>query len=281
VVHYPAVLAANAATLVIPPGTTNAYPLAPGVLATICPLSQNQTTPCRSDDPRQFGEQTATNKDLPNPYPLPTTLADVQVLLNGNPVPLQAVMPQQINFQVPMTVPRGDATLEVMRVSTGQTLGSFPVTIKPFLPGLFKADPPVHTTVVPDVCGGLNGICYQALANNQDGSLNSPTNPASRGTVISVFGTGQGVVDNAPADGDLTPDSQIPTPFKPQVALGGAFVTDVSFSGLAPGMVGVWRVDMKIPDTVAPGSQIVFLLTPDQQSTNTRGVLQFTVQVKQ
>jgi uncharacterized protein (TIGR03437 family) len=230
----------------------------------------------------QFGQQSAANTDLPNPYPLPTTLADVQVLLNGNPVPLFSVQPQQINFQVPMSAQRGLATLEVVQVSTGQTLGSFPARVVQFLPGLFKADPPVHTTTIPDTCGGLNGICFQALALNPDGSMNSPSNPAARSTVISIFGTGQGVVDNAPADGDLTPDSQLTTPFKPRVILGTQFVDDnVMFSGLAPGMVGVWRVDVKIPDLTAPGNNLVALVTPDTQTTNVRGVLQFTIAVKQ
>ena len=287
VVHYPAVLAVNAATFALPSATsTSSFPLAPGMQTAICPALQTIAQACRADDPHQFGEQSATNTDSPNPYPLPTTLADVQVLLNGNPTPLFAVGPQQINFQVPMSTPLGDATLEVVQVSTQQTLGSFPMKIVQYLPGLFKADPPVHTSLpAPDPCLGPNGICYQVLANNQDGTLNSTANPAARGTVISLFGTGQGYVDSAPADGDLTPDAQIATSWMPQVIVGAQILDSqsgaVMFSGLAPGMVGIWRIDVKIPMTTPPGTSIVAVLSPNMASSNVRGILQFTIAVKQ
>ena len=174
---------------------------------------------------------------------------------------------------------------KVMQVSTQQTLGSYPMKIVSYLPGLFKADPPVHTTLpAPDPCLGPNGICYQVLASNQDGTMNSTSNPAQRGTVISLFGTGQGYVDSAPADGDLTPDAQVPTSWSPQVILGAQILDSnggVMFSGLAPGMVGIWRIDVKIPMTTPPGPSIVAVLSPNMASSNVRGVLQFTIAVKQ
>src|SRR5262249_5202849 len=86
VVHYPAVLAVNGANYLIPTGTTNPNPLAPGMIAAICPpLRPDLVQACRPDDLHQFGEDSATYKDLPNPVPLPTTLADTQVFINGVP----------------------------------------------------------------------------------------------------------------------------------------------------------------------------------------------------
>jgi len=46
-----------------------------------------------------FGTVTAAAQTL---SPLPQTLADTQVLFNGQPTPLYYVSPTQINFVVPM-----------------------------------------------------------------------------------------------------------------------------------------------------------------------------------
>ena len=44
-----------------------------------------------------------------------------------------------------------------------------------------------------------------AAVINQDGTVNSATNPEKRGNYISIYATGQGVVPNAPPDGSPAP----------------------------------------------------------------------------
>jgi uncharacterized protein (TIGR03437 family) len=283
VVHYPAVLTVNSATKLIQSGGTTPSPLAPGILATICPaLRPDLAVACRPDDLNQFGDNGASYTDLPNPIPLPTSLADTQVLVNGIPIPLLAVGPRQINFELPMSTPLGTSLLEVVRESTGQTLGSIPISVVPMAPGLFMTD--VHTQISPlvgqDPCFGLAGICYQALANNQDGTANSVSNPALHGTTVSLFGTGQGVVPNAPADGDVAP-GQVPTPDVPRVLLGSFDVTSgVTYSGLVPGQVGQWQIDFKVPDIIQAGTYLVVVVTRNNAVSNDRGKLQTTISVK-
>ena len=89
-----------------------------------------------------------------------------------------------------------------------------------------------------------------AAAINQDGTVNSPTNPALQGDVIQFFCTGQGFVPGAPADG--YPSTAVNTKATPAVLMGTAFVPDgaVKYSGLAPGLVGVWQINVEIPKTV-------------------------------
>ena len=54
--HYPAMLAVNAASKLIPTGTTNPSPLAPGIIAFLCPpLRPDKIQACRPDDLNQFG----------------------------------------------------------------------------------------------------------------------------------------------------------------------------------------------------------------------------------
>ena len=43
----------------------------------------------------------------------------------------------------------------------------------------------------------------QAALINADGTVNSPTNRAARGTYVSLYATGQGFVPGAPPDGEL------------------------------------------------------------------------------
>ena len=289
VVHYPALLAVNGANFLLQPNSPLPISIAPGMLASVCPaLHQGSNGACAADDQHQFGEDTATFNDLPNPIPLPRTLADTQVLLNGNPVPLLAVTPRQINFQVPMNTPLGISVLEVVRPSTGQTLGSSPIGVEATSPGLFRTD--TRTQVAfsgTDPCRGPLGICYQALATNQDGSVNSPSNPALHGTTITLYGTGQGVVPDAPPDGELTPPAEIRTPQTPRVILGPSDQTsNVAFSGLAPGFVGVWQINLKIADsfqavTGGPSTNyIVVVTTSNNKTSNDPNRLQTTIAIK-
>jgi uncharacterized protein (TIGR03437 family) len=45
---------------------------------------------------------------------------------------------------------------------------------------------------------------------------------------------------------------------KPRVIINNAFVpdADITYSGLAPGLVGLWQINVKIPDSVPPSSTI-------------------------
>src|SRR5205085_686974 len=86
--------------------------------------------------------------------------------------------------------------------------------------------------------------------------------------VIKIFGTGQGPVSPAVADGEpaptdvqtvAVPTSDGPTCLNKQpsvcVPIGSTF-GDVQFSGLAPQMVGVWQLTVKIPATASTGSAV-------------------------
>jgi uncharacterized protein (TIGR03437 family) len=181
----------------------------------------------------QFGGQ-ATNAPS---VPLPTQLNGVQVLFNGSPVPLFYADPNQINFQIPMNAPQsGLQDIQVIDVATGRTLGDTTVAMTQSVPGIFTQ--------------AGNGIGAAAVLN-QDNTVNSQTNAAAQGTVIQIFGTGQGFVTGAPADGTAS-NGQVPTQFKPIFIMGTAPVPDenIQYSGLAPGLVGVWQINVKIPDTV-------------------------------
>jgi uncharacterized protein (TIGR03437 family) len=135
----------------------------------------------------------------------------------------------------------------------------------------------------------LNRRSSDGAYYNLDGSgrplPNGPQNAVSRGDVIEIFATGTGFVPNAPPDGQ-PPTGAVPTPEKPQVIVGTGFVSDsdILYSGLAPGLVGVWQLNIRIPNTVAPGNNVrvvvVYKSIPSNNPQNPAQIVT-TIAVKQ
>jgi uncharacterized protein (TIGR03437 family) len=204
----------------------------------------------------QFGTDTANHPG----NDLPTTLADIQVLLDGSPAPLWYVSPSQINFYVPNGAPGGGtADLQVVKASTGQVYAASTVQMRSVSPGIFSID--------------TAGKVRRAAVINQDGTINDPSNPATRGSIISIYATGFGSISNAPPDGAPAPgpppDTGLVTVPDPRIVIGGAFPEGyphdpadpsdgkfIKFSGLTPGIVGLWQINFQIPMGVAPASQV-------------------------
>jgi uncharacterized protein (TIGR03437 family) len=206
---------------------------APGMLASIFAFPN-----------KRFGDQTVVNSSIP----VPTTLGDVQVFVAGIPSPLLYVSPGQINFQVPSATPIDFQEIQVLRASTGQVLASWMFRIDAVSPGLFTTN--------------ATGSGQVAAINAKDGSINDGTHPAKAGDYISLYGTGQGVVNGMPPDGQPAPSGTlITTTLLPDVFINNQQIpnTDVQFSGLAPGFVGLWQINAKIPANVPPGDVTVFI----------------------
>jgi uncharacterized protein (TIGR03437 family) len=92
-----------------------------------------------------------------------------------------------------------------------------------------------------------------------DGTVNSPSNAVARGGFIALFGTGLGPVPNAPADG-TAPTGLVPGTSKPLVVIGSSTVAlpdeNIQYSGLAPNLVGVWQLNLQIPQNAQTGTSV-------------------------
>jgi uncharacterized protein (TIGR03437 family) len=80
---------------------------------------------------------------------------------------------------------------------------------------------------------------------------------------ITIYCTGLGQVNNPPNDGQPAP---LPPPLSttlalPEVTIGGVQSSNVSFSGLAPGFVGLYQVNAEVPAGVQPGLAVPVTLT--------------------
>lgn len=167
--------------------------------------------------------------------PLPTMLGGVEILIDGTAIPLNYVGPGQINFVVPFTTPVsvfGTPTTFVVRVSGLETYSG---TIN-----IVEAGPAFFTV------GG-----EMAAALNQDNTLNSAENPAALGTIVQFFATGPGPVSVVPNFGDAAPST---VPLSETTGTVQAFVqateASIAFSGLAPGFVALWQLNLTIPANV-------------------------------
>jgi uncharacterized protein (TIGR03437 family) len=116
--------------------------------------------------------------------PFPVRVSGVQVTFDGTPAPLLWVQDSQINAIVPWSLTPGTNTQICVSYGGTQT-NCLTWPVAQTAPGVFTVD-------------GTH-----AAALNQDGSINSATNPAAPGSIVSVYATGLGPISPAQADGTL------------------------------------------------------------------------------
>lgn len=148
-------------------------------------------------------------------------LSGTQVLFDGAPAPMVYASAGQVSAVTPFGLQA--ATTQVQVEYQGQTSPAFAAPVSPVTPGIFSLD------------GSGRG---QALAINQDGSLNSPDNPAPAGSVIRVFATGLGQMSPAGQDGFVVAGAAVPMSPPLQVAaqIGGQDAA-VIYAGGTPGLI--------------------------------------------
>jgi uncharacterized protein (TIGR03437 family) len=128
---------------------------------------------------------------------LPQQAATVEVTFNGTPAPLMYVQDAQINAVAPWSLTPGQ-TAQVCVSYNGATTNCLTLPVAEAAPGVFS---------VPG---------SRAAALNQDGTVNSATNPAAVGSIVSVWATGLGPI--APPQADGTPiEFPLPTNVLPVV----------------------------------------------------------------
>jgi uncharacterized protein (TIGR03437 family) len=173
-------------------------------------------------------------------------------MINGIAAPLVYVSPDQINAIVPYEVAGStQATIQVLYGDTPAPSWSMPVV---------TATPSVFT-----VSGSGVG---QASAVNPDGSVNSASNPAARGTFVQIYATGGGQTAPAGSTGAVAagPANLLATPV---VQIGGVNA-QVIYAGAAPGEAdGVVQINVLIPASLTPGGALPVVISIDGVSSQT------------
>jgi uncharacterized protein (TIGR03437 family) len=170
---------------------------------------------------------------------LPTTLGGTTVNINGTPAPISYTSAFRADVQVPFTVVPG-ATIAVQVNFNNQTSSTATLNVLAAVPGVYTAS-----------AGGPGPV----KAVNQTGALNSATNPAAKGSVITVYGSGLGAVNPAVAAGAAPPNSPLSTVVGDVGAFIGGVPALVMFAGLAPGSPALYQINLQVPATAPSGVQ--------------------------
>jgi len=210
-------------------------------------------------DPSLFGSGLADELAVATSLPLPTTLAGVSVEVNGFPAPLIFVSPNQINFQTPWEIADQDWVDVVVR-KNGQASDPERVFVAPFDPGLFS---------LSQTGSGQGAILIAGTAAvpAPEGAVPGGR-PAAVGEFLSLFAIGLGPVINQPDSGAVAPINPFATTkAQPRVTIGGV-EAPVVFSGLAPGLAGVYQVNVQIAQGTPSGGAVDVQLTTGGISSN-------------
>jgi uncharacterized protein (TIGR03118 family) len=182
---------------------------------------------------------------IPTTGSMATTLSTATVTFNNSPAPILYAGASQTAVVVPYEI-AGSTSASVVVSYRGQTTSAFTIPVAGSAPGLFTS--------------GENGT-GEILAFNQDGTVNSASNAAARGTVVTFYATGDGVEDPTGVDGVVNGDF-IHAPVLPVSATIGGQTAQVVFSGSAPGLLaGVLQIEAVAPSAAAAGAQpVVFTI---------------------
>jgi uncharacterized protein (TIGR03437 family) len=93
--------------------------------------------------------------------------------------------------------------------------------------------------------------------------------PPARGSIVSLWGTGEGVTDPPGVDGRLA-IGVLPAPLAAvSVTIQGLPAT-VTYHGAAPGLMpGVFQIDAQVPQKVQPGNSVPVIVTIGGATTQT------------
>ncbi|HCC58742.1 MAG TPA: hypothetical protein DEQ47_16085, partial [Solibacterales bacterium] len=165
-----------------------------------------------------------------------TSLAGVQVLIDGIAAPLLYVSSNQINLVVPYGAIHPNTTLTA--TYQGQPSAVVPVIVQGAVPGIFTI-------------GGT-----QAAVLNADASVNAPDNPSARGSEVAIYATGAGQTTPPMTDGQVPTAASTSNIAGLTVTVGGQPAT-VVYAGAAPGLIaGVVQINVTIPPGTPAGSAI-------------------------
>ncbi len=196
-----------------------------------------------------YGSSLTTSTTTASVLPLPTSLGDTMVTVNGTAAQLLFVSPTQINYVIPRNVAAGSATVRVTR-ENGTLVASGAVNVSPVAPSLFTWSS--NGQGLPAGLTTFDGTYFQPVAN-ADGTAR----PLSVGTdanpnFLVLFGTG---VRNRSSLSNV------------RVIIGG-ISTEVQFAGAQGSFAGLDQINVKLPTSLRGRGNVDIKISVDGQSAN-------------
>ncbi len=196
-----------------------------------------------------FGSNLSAGTGSATALPLPKNIAHARVIIvyrsTSNAADSFLAGGQPVFFASP-----GQLNLQLSYTMTADR----DATIYPFLDGVIGA-PLVFRPVAaaPAIFSSGSGSNVAGTVTHADGSMVTAASPAADGEVLVIYGTGLGTVSPAAGTGIAAPSTPISnTTATPVVLIGGQQAT-VQFSGLTPGGVGLYQVNVVMPSGLTSG----------------------------
>ena len=172
-----------------------------------------------------------------------TSVAATRVLFDGIASPMIYALSSQTSAMAPYEV-TGRSTVNVVVEYQGVQSSPVEYTLTPTAPGIYSQN--------------AQGTGPGAILN-QDYSINLPATPASKGSVVAVYMTGEGYTVGA-ADGAIA--TGLLSPVLPVTATVGGIPATVIYAGTAPGIVtGAMQVNVQIPLNAPSGPSVPIVIT--------------------
>jgi uncharacterized protein (TIGR03437 family) len=202
--------------------------------------------------------------------PLPTILDQGSVQAGEFAMPLFYASSGQINAQVPFELAgRTKAVLVASKSpcpthqcpSAADNSLEVQVSLAAASPALFSLNAAGQGTIQ---------IANTSIFAAPVGSIPGVTSrPVAKGDYITIYATGLGDVTNRPATGVAAPASPLSsTVVTPTATIGGASAA-VSFSGLVPGLVGLYQVNVQVPPGAPSGNSVPVVVSMAGIQSNT------------
>ncbi len=200
-----------------------------------------------------FGVDFASGLNLFSGAKLPLNLGGASLAVTDTAAglnlsaPLFYVSPGQMNVQIPWETLPGDVTA-LQPILSGARGEASMFTVQFFAPGIFTVDQ----------SGGGQGSVTNAATGQLAAEAGKFPNaqPIQRGEYISIYCTGLGLVDQPPPDGAPAPAQPLANTYFTPVVMIGAMQANVTFSGLAPGFIGLNQVNAQIPSNAPTGNAV-------------------------
>jgi uncharacterized protein (TIGR03437 family) len=209
-----------------------------------------------------YGDQLADGTKLADTAPFPFNLQGVQVKLGQRPLPIYYVSATQVNALIPWdTPPNTEQQLMVLRGSNFSLRDKIPVV---------ERSPGIYTMNQQGDGQGAILIANTATVAAPASSGINGAEPVTRLGYLQIYATGLGSVTNTPADGAPAagPPQLSETTLLPNVTIGG-ISAPVLFSGLAPGYVGLYQVNVQVPANAPTGDAVSLVLAVGNAVSNT------------
>lgn len=190
------------------------------------------------------------NLQVAQVVPFPTSLGGVQVMINNIAAPIYYVSSGQVAAIVPYEISSAPVA-QIQVINNGPQSNIVTEFVNSTTPGIFT---------------NPSGGAGEAAALHPDYSLVSPSSPAKIGETIAVFVTGLGDVSPSISDGAPGPSPNFSNTTNTITAMVGGTAATVTYAGLAPGLAGLYQVNLTIPSGLTAGDYYLEILGPDSDA---------------